>query len=677
MSDEHDSWLRSTFGLDIPGALKTLRNEASASGGYEDPRFAPLLAGARKLGQDLQGVRDRLAEQVKINEDQWAVAGASKAAGTIGRAFSSVSHKVGHAFSDDVAEQEFHAVTTPDADIFDAAEDEAVRFHKAVKQSDFAAAGEALKAYARAVARAKARVDDFLQGVGSGADGATAVLKGTAVAGAVAATVATGGAAAAGGASLLGTATAVGGVAGGYGMLQEGAGQATERVIGTRSEIDFGQIALRGAKDAAIGFVGAFVGGALTKQFAKMFGSYLSNAISAEELAAIGNITNNGVPLARDAFLSTGQRLVTEFLAGAGTTPLTTAIAVVADGITGKAPPTTDEFMHLVLEEFVRGAALQLFIGALTHGTARAKAVPQREGAPPAKSNVAPDDAAVVTEKATAAPDKATAVSDKAKARPGKATTPELVGLPDFATPQQRSRLDHMIELAQSMHEGQLNADALSAHLKQARTPAELDGMLSDLSGSLTDLSTGPGHAGTVERTDAVGTTAKPRVSAVSHERALGAAMESEGSAIPLGHDRHHVAPKKGPARRSSGRDPQPAAPGKAAPSDEMFAMGEHIRDLLSEASVHIDYGANGIPLRGSGRNPHVTNESASMHKNVHTRKSLAALLRDLETVKGDTDATRAVLRKHGQALYEGEQPKSQEFFLGPDPEVDGVDSVD
>ncbi|MEO8312659.1 MAG: hypothetical protein ABI520_15935 [Caldimonas sp.] len=658
--------------------------------GHDDPRFAPLLGAARKLGQNLQAVRDRLAEQVKVNQDQWAVAAASKAAGTIGRLVSSGAHKVAHALSDDVADEEFHAVATPDDDIFDAAENEYAGFQTVVTQGDLPAAGEALKAYAKAIDAAKARVDDFLQGVGSGAEGATTVLKGTAVVGAIAATVATGGVAAgaavpmlgiaaSGGATVLGTATAVGAGAGVYGVAQEGAGQVTERVIGTRGEIDFGQIALRGAKDAAIGFVGAFVGGVLAKQFAKMFGSYLSTAITAEELAAIGDITNKGVPLARDAFLGTGQRLVTDFLAGAGTTPLTTAIAVVADRIAGKAPPTTEEFTHLVLEEFIRGSALQLFIGALTHGSAGNRPHGETEPAPrQGAGEPAPQPEPMVS--VAAKPKEAEVIAPKpavkGKAPAKVAKVPELVELPAFATAEQRSRLDHMVELAQQGR-GELKAGELSAYLKKARTPAQLDEMLSDLTGSLTDLSTGSGHAGTVERTDAVGDTAKPRTSAVSHEEALGAAMEAEGSAIPLGHERHHVALKKGPARRRAGANPPPTPPGKAPLNEEMFAMGEQVRDLLSIASVPIDSAANGIPLRGSSRDARVTNESASMHKNVHTKKSLAALLRDLQTVRGDTEATRAVLSEHGQALYEGRPARTLEMVLGTDPEVDGVDSVE
>jgi len=378
-------WLRDLAGLvgGVVEAATPSRADAAAGSGaagkQHDPRFAPLLAAAEKLDATLQSARDRLADQVAINKDQRAIASASQAAGTVGRFFSSAAHKVGHAFSDAVPEEAFHAVTTPGEEAFEPAVAAHARFQSAAAQGDWQACGEALKAYAQAVASAKARVDDFLQGIGSGAEGATTVLKGTAIAGAVAATVATGGiasgaalptlgVAASSGASLLGTATAVGTVAGGYGATQELAGQATERAIGTRGEIDLGQIALRGAKDAAIGFAGAFLGGVLAKQFAKMFGSYLSTAISAEELAAIGTITNNGVPLARDAFLSTGQRLVTDFLAGAGTTPVTTAIAVVTERIAGKPLPTTEQFGNLVLEELIRGGVLQLFIGAITHG---------------------------------------------------------------------------------------------------------------------------------------------------------------------------------------------------------------------------------------------------------------------------------------------------------------------
>jgi hypothetical protein len=86
-------------------------------------------------------------------------------------------------------------------------------------------------------------------------------------------------------------------------------------------------------------------------------------------------------PLPRDFFLTSGQRFIADFLGGIGSSPLTTAVSTVLNGITGGGEiPSPREFTRQVIEEMIRGGALQLFIGALTHGRGGGSARGGRRG---------------------------------------------------------------------------------------------------------------------------------------------------------------------------------------------------------------------------------------------------------------------------------------------------------
>jgi hypothetical protein len=217
---------------------------------------------------------------------------------------------------------------------------------------------------------------------------------------------------------------------------------------------------------------------------------------------------------------------------------------------------------------------------------------------------------------------------------------------PPFASKDQRSRINAAVKLASELSEGSFKADEFNEYLKSAKSPRQLESMIADIEARIEDKVETSSAA---LRTDhQPGTANKDRLGRATHERVLGRGMEEEGGAIPLDHDRHHVAPKRGGGK-----------------------LGERIRELLGIAGVSVDDPANGIPLAGHARDPRAVQESSFPHNRAHTRPRLQELLRDLETVRGDAKGTRDVLRRHAQDLYEARTRDSNEdeFRFGPDPD--------
>ena len=202
------------------------------------------------------------------------------------------------------------------------------------------AASNLAKADAEAV-KCHKKIYAYREGTISGASITVTGLQVAEVAGAVAATVATGGAAS----GFWATAAVGSATAGGYSMLQGTAEQTGAIAVGMQKEFDVVKILKRGAKDAVAGFVGGVVGGALTGKFVKAMGPYLGAAITDAELAAMG--------LTRDAFLTTGQKILPKILGDLGATPLTTAVNIVFDRMThgGPVPKSLDGVLVMVAQE--------------------------------------------------------------------------------------------------------------------------------------------------------------------------------------------------------------------------------------------------------------------------------------------------------------------------------------
>lgn len=290
--------------------------------------------------------------------------------------------KEGHAYMDEIRKKQYivgffadrlGGVSMPPLTMWQDVENALTRAEKTVKKDSNDSIQSAVDQLVVAQALAQTAHDRFVMyrdGTITGADRSITVLKVTAAAGAVAATVATGGAAAGAGAGLLGTSAAVGLVGGAYGATQESASQLGEMTAGMRKNFDLKPILQRGATDAVTNFVGAFVGGALSKYAAKMFGSYLSK-IGDEALVELGEQLGMKGPLPRDFFLTRGQRFIADFLGGIGASPLTTAVKVVTEKIVGKEEiPDGPKFVEMVIEEMIQGGAMQIFLGAILHGKA-------------------------------------------------------------------------------------------------------------------------------------------------------------------------------------------------------------------------------------------------------------------------------------------------------------------
>jgi hypothetical protein len=126
-------------------------------------------------------------------------------------------------------------------------------------------------------------------------------------------------------------------------------------------------------------------------------------------------------------------------------------------------------------------------------------------------------------------------------------------------------------------------------------------------------------------------------------EKALGA--------TPLDHDSHHIGEKAGGKKR-----------------------GERIRDLLYMASVSVNEAANETPARGLPRDRRAPLESSSQHWLLHTNRRRTQLLKELETVRGDREATKAVLLRHGLGIWDDRKLDELEFYLGPDPDDPSFD---
>jgi hypothetical protein len=221
-----------------------------------------------------------------------------------------------------------------------------------------------LQEAARIADEAHHRVIAYREGTISGAGRAITVLQITEVLGAAAATVATGGLAT----GVWASAGVAAATAGTYGMVQNAAGQGSSVHAGLQRQFNIRAMLQRGASDAIAGFVGALAGGALTRHLQRAAGGYLGSA-SEELLLQLGRLNGFNGPLPRDFFLTTGQRIFTEFLGSVGVTPLTTAVTTVVNRLTGATNrlPSPSEFAHQVWQEMVQGGIITILIAYLTH----------------------------------------------------------------------------------------------------------------------------------------------------------------------------------------------------------------------------------------------------------------------------------------------------------------------
>jgi hypothetical protein len=316
-----------------------------------------LERAVNRLDIQLSTLKDRRDDQQKINEDQ--------------RIVSSISENVGSVV-DVFKGKGLHWLDLPSKSIWTNADLLSAAVHEKLREHDVLGAAHALQNFADEYRRVQTVLMEYINSTLGGSEFATTGLEVAAAAGAVAATIVTGGVAAGAGAGLLGTSLAVGAVAGVYGAAQEGAGQGGEMIAGMRSKFDFEKIAIRGGKDAIMGFVGTLAGGALSKYAANYFGRILMRRLTPDQVAMLAErLGVNAAELTPAAFLSKIQTFIIDFFSGAATTPLMSAIEVVLGKLEGKEAPSPEEFVKMVITNAIEGGLIQLFLAPLMHGSSR------------------------------------------------------------------------------------------------------------------------------------------------------------------------------------------------------------------------------------------------------------------------------------------------------------------
>lgn len=333
-----------------------------------DADLMKLQRAAAQLAARLESSKGRRDEQAQLDRDQFMVSTASEAMGSL------VSN-TGRFFRG----EEMRRVVLPEASLWNRSDQLLLAVQLEISNRNPLRAARALGALAEEFARAESVFNDYLATVIEGAEISTTGLQVAVVAGAIAATIATGGVAsgaavpmlgitASSGLGLLGTSVAVGVGAGTYGIAQEEGSQVGEMIAGTRTEFDIRAIAMRGGRDAVLGFVGALTGGALSKYAIGYFGRLALARMNPAQIAAVSErLGIEAALLTPEAFLSRGQQLLIDFFAGAATTPITTAVESVFALFEGKEMPSATGFSKMVIDNAVQGGLLQLFLTAITH----------------------------------------------------------------------------------------------------------------------------------------------------------------------------------------------------------------------------------------------------------------------------------------------------------------------
>ena len=341
----------------LVGHVGTLQVQRQPSPSVSDTvaKLEQIRRAVNQLAYQLEAVKARRDEQEKINQDQWAVSWFSEQVGSVAGALKGKG---------------LRALNIPEKSIWNTSD----RLFKEVRH--WLAAGDVIRAahklqnLADEFTKTNKEFNEYLEGVIGGAEISTTGLEVAAAVGAIAAAVATGGAAAGAGLTVLGTSAVVGVGAGTYGLVQETATQSGEMFAGLRKVGDFDKAILtRGGKDAVMGFVGAITGGVLTKYAINYFGRIILSRMTPGQIAKLAvHLGVDAIDLTPQVLLSKGQQFLIEFFTGAATTPITTAVEVTLNNLTGV--PSRESFVEMVVENAIEGGLLQLFLGVLTHGRA-------------------------------------------------------------------------------------------------------------------------------------------------------------------------------------------------------------------------------------------------------------------------------------------------------------------
>lgn len=167
--------------------------------------------------------------------------------------------------------------------------------------------------------------------------------------------------------SLMKTAVKVG-VGGGIsaltqGTAEEGAGAAA----GTEDGFDVGKVLRKGGEAAVMNFVGALVGGALSKVFMRTLGEILGARMAPEGLLALAEKYGVQGAIPPELFVSKGWRFLVGVAGDACTTTLMTALSTTVEQLRTGKHPTSEQFVTMVVQQMIQNGLLQVVFSAMTH----------------------------------------------------------------------------------------------------------------------------------------------------------------------------------------------------------------------------------------------------------------------------------------------------------------------
>ena len=334
----------------------------------EGSKLDLLLRATKRVEIELISAKELRNTQEEINNKQKIVSSISAGAGSVWSALQGKG---------------LHGLAIPSDRIWDESDSLLSEVRSQIATRNIIHAAHALANFVDEYTKARTELNEYLERVSLGTGISITGLEAVRAIGAIAASIASGGIAAGAavpmlgitagtGLGLLGTSVAVGAGAGVYGLAQETAGQGGEMIADTREEFDFKKIAMRGGKDAILGFVGTLTGGALSKYAANYFGRILMQRLKPDQIAAVAErLGVDAAKLTPAAFLGKLQTFVIDFFAGVGTTPLMSAVEIALNKLEGEEAPSPEEFAKMVIKNAVEGGLLQLFLAPLMHGASR------------------------------------------------------------------------------------------------------------------------------------------------------------------------------------------------------------------------------------------------------------------------------------------------------------------
>jgi hypothetical protein len=356
---------------------------------FEPPRVASPLGMARHLRLQAECLEEHLRDQLELRRDHAVVAGVVDAVSSLSRVLTGGNRRGSGAAPAAPARTfaQLHAEVR-------AVLAELRALEAALAGARDAAAGAALVPIGRRLARAwqetAARSDRQIASSETMVTGlqvviATCVFIETTIGTAGGAAIA----AAAGGSTLVGAGLGAGATAAAFKLTTD----AATAVAGADGRpIEWGTLLTTAGREGVSALAGVLIGGSLAPALLRTVGAKLVPMLDPAAATAIARAIGAGRELSPNVFAQLGQRLLSDVLLGAASTPFLVALDLVLHGkLDALTSPET--FVTVLTDALVQGGLVQLMLSVALHGHGAVRTAAARR-APVASTVHAPPPAA-------------------------------------------------------------------------------------------------------------------------------------------------------------------------------------------------------------------------------------------------------------------------------------------